>query len=680
MNRLYHRLVWVWRVLILGLLLSFAFGLVNTFVKEGEVTISLAAIQWLFSIQWYVALTLIVLSVLTYLSWQSNKEVKRRSNFDLCKDTDRLKPSDLGFTMLSKGTMASPGERPYYEGYISRQFRSYRESGRNRGVPTNHIEVLEKIRQGRSLLLVGQPTEGKTRTAYALLRELPDFIVLSIKPDRMVPDSTAFAEVSGKSVVIFIDDLSDYVGQSADLIRFRTEVEKVAKSCVVLATCRDGAEYAQVTGASAGSLQRFYEEYFTYELSLAPITDLEKQQLAKQSGLFSASEELLMAPTPGWIVMGNALKTMENRFRSHLSNEARDTLHSVKLLIMAGISPTHRRIEHVLRDIYKRTSVHLSDILQGLATSAFLEYPATQDPVHPEAAYLVWIVDYSKEKLLNDFALLGQLLEKTEDAEGLNSLAITYAEELRNYSEAHNYCQKAIDIDENSSETWNSLGAILVGLEQYDEAVDAYRKAIVIDDSYQLAWYNLGNVFAQNLRQYNEAVDAYLRALEIDSNLYHACVNLGNILSMSEETHKEGLRAYLRAIEINENLHEAWGGLGIVMSKYVQDHEAAIDAFRRALDIDKNAHEIWNNLSLTLCMLKRYAEALEASRNAQRLAPQNTQYWAVLGVTLSLLGENEESLYWLCKAWQARETLLVPIVDEVKLSFDRMGLTPNVCH
>lgn len=626
--------------------------------------------------------TFVFLSVATLVFWCNRQKNERQLHFDLCKTTNKLTPLDLGFRVLDKGDIAKPGERPYYSKYISRQFRSYKESDRNKKIPSNDIEVLKKIKEGYNLLLVGQPTEGKTRTAYELLKGLPDFTVVSIRPDRAIPDSDAFSVFEDKSVVIFIDNLSDYVGYSIDLTRLYKDVEKVAKRCVILATCRDGTEYAQVTDSPVGTLQRFYES-FTFELSLVPITDQEKKALAEESGLPLASEDIPIFPTPGWIVMREAIKVMENRFRNQLSLVAVDTLYSLKLLVMAGISLTHQKVADTVKDIFHRKAIHLSDELAKLATNAFIKRPSAQDPIQPEPAYLVWIVDYPKEKIINDFDLLVHSLEANRDAKGLNALAITYTERLQDHSKAYTCCQKATKIDEHFSEAWNTLGVVLVGLEQYDDAVDAYQKAIAEDKSYQQAWYNLGNLFAQHYKgKHNEAANAYMQALEIDNNLYHAWVNLGNLLTMSEDTHREGIKAYLRAIEIDKNGYEAWGGLGIAIGKVAQDeegYEASISAFKNAIRIDENAHEVWNNLSLIYHEMKRYEEASAASRNAQRLDPQNQQYWAVLGVNLSLLGEKEESVQWLCKAWQVRETLLVPIVNEVQLAFNRLGVKPDDC-
>jgi tetratricopeptide (TPR) repeat protein len=335
-----------------------------------------------------------------------------------------------------------------------------------------------------------------------------------------------------------------------------------------------------------------------------------------------------------------------------------------------------------MRDVFQREGFHLLDELTNLADNAFIKRPAEQDPIQPESAYLMMIVEYPQKKLLNDLVLLGQTLERSRDSEGLHSLSLCYFEWLRNYSEAHKYCEKAIKLNADFAEAWNTLGIISFELRQYKDAICAYQKATSITKSYRTAWYNLGNVYA-HIGRHEEAASAYKQALEVDNNYYPAWVNLGNIHYLSGRP-QEAQQAYKQAIDIDYNIYEAWSGLGLTTRQLAQsekDNEAAITAYQRALEIDANAHEVWNNLSFLYYDLKRYEEALETSRNAQRLSPQKPLYWAILGLTLSHLGpkQKEESFYWLCQAWKMQGALEVS-ADDVKEAIIRIGYGPDDCN
>ena len=356
---------------------------INTYVKEGKFIIAPSVVQSLLSPTiFYSSLAVLAgLFVLTFIARRSDRKFKQRSNFDLFKTTKALSPEDLEFTVLPKGQAAQPGERPYYKGYVSREYQSERISDQEKGTPATDYEVLKRIKQGDLILLIGQPTEGKTRSAYELLKDLGGFIVVSIKPNRMVPQD-AFSILKNKRVIIFIDDLSSYLGRPADLIELYTKTKKLpAKQVVILATCRSGSELDQVTHSSSGS-NRFYE-MFTYKLSLVPITDDQKREIADESGLPLAPDQIHNRPTPGWVVMDNARNTMEGRF-NNLTPEAKDTLYSLILLEVAGVNPlTHQRIEGVLNGVFQRTNIHLLDILSELFENSFIKSSANSNPVHP---------------------------------------------------------------------------------------------------------------------------------------------------------------------------------------------------------------------------------------------------------------------------------------------------------
>ena len=510
MHKLYPFLEWYWKkieAMITTVLLSLV---VISWFKEGEITFSSSAFQWLLSPTVsciLLSLFLLAPAVLTLFARRSYKRVKWRSSFDLCTATDKLTPEDVGFTVLSHGIKSEPNERPYYQGYLSRAYRSSRNTHQENDILTNDREVLERIKRRKpikSILLVGRPTEGKTRAAYELLKALSDFTVVSIKPNNSIP-SESFRLLKEKRIVIFIDDLNHYVDRPADLDRLYTETKKVAKQCVILATCGDGPELSQVVHPSS-NLNRFYE-HFAYELSFVPITNDEKQQIASESRLSITADRLLIAPTPGWVVMDHARITMEARLKG-LTQETEDTLHTLKLLRVAGVGPpTHQRVENVLKAVFQYQNTRLPLALAELAKNAFIKLPAIQEPIQPEEAYLRDVVSYVDGKHpKDDLNTLGQMLIDARDAEGLHYLAITIADKLKNYSKAIQYLQQAIIFKMNFYQAWYSIGLVhyeggneCMKLQQpmlaslaYKKSISAYEKALKINPNYYQAWNNIG--------------------------------------------------------------------------------------------------------------------------------------------------------------------------------------------
>ena len=648
-------------ILFLGLGTGLLSDQINTYVKEGKFVVAPFTVQLLHSpVVLYPSLTVLAgLFILTLIARKSNKKFKQRNHFDLFKATNELTPEDLGFTALPKGEVARPGERPYYEGYLSRTYQSKRQSDQKNEIPTTEPEVLACIKRGDSILLTGQPTEGKTRTAYELLKGLNDFTVTSVKPDSIVPQD-AFSIIKGKRVVFFIDDLSSFIGRPADLNRLYTEAKNMAKQCVILATCRSEPEVNEVAHPIS-NLNRFYEN-FTHELSLVPITEEQKQKIASGTGLSLKSERTHRAPTPGWVVMDDARLTMKGRFMN-LSREATDTLCSLLLLGVAGIGPpTHQRIKSILTKVFQRSNIHLTDILADLFKNNFIKISAIHDPVQPEHAYLEEIVTYRDGRHpRKDFDTLGQMLIDTQDAEGLHYLAITLAIRLKDYIKAFGYLQQAVTFKPSFYEAYYSMGLVFyeagnkyIQLEQpmlafpaYEKSISAYEKALEINPSYYQAWNNLGIIY-NNLEQYEKAIEAYDRAGNIKTNLAP---------------------------------HKARYNKGLARCNMKQ-YEKAVKDFQQATEIKPDYHQAWDNLAYTFVLLERYDEALGAIQTALQYAPDDIKYWATLRVVLSHLNR-EDAVLWLCKAWRAWMSLSTHPSDTVKKelreAFIRLELTPDVC-
>ena len=655
MSKPYRLLKWVWGSLIVFLILGVLSDQVNTYLREGSFGFAPSTVQFLFSptTLYLFLLGLAVLSILTLVAWKIDEKDRQRNYFDLFKTTKALAPVDLKFTVFPKGEAAKPGERPYYQGYVSRTYQSRRQSDRENGVPTTDHEVLKCIQRGDSVLLTGQPTEGKTQSAYELLKGLSKFTVVSIEPDRIVSQE-ALSTLKDKRVVVFVDDLSRYIGRPADLNRFYTETEVLAEQVVILATCRSGPELDQVIYPSSG-LDRFYEN-FSYVLSLIPITENQKREIVDESGLSLEEIQVQNAPTPGWVVMNEARLTMEARFRS-LNPDAKDALHALKLLRFAGVGPpTHQRVKNVLKNVFLNHDIRLLVALKELAENAFIKQPATQDPIQPEEAYLRYVVSYVEGKRAeDDINALGQVLADTADAEGLHYLAITLATIPKRYGEALQYFRQAVAIRKDFHEAWHSMGYTHYTMSKvYRQpeallgAILAYEKAIEIKRDYYQAWNDLGIVFS-SLGQHKRAIDAYDKALDIKTNSHP---------------------------------HKAWYNKGLVRCnmKQFEQYEEAVKDFQQATEIKPDYYQAWDNLAYTFVLLKLYDDALDAIQTARQHAPDDVKCWATLGIVLSYL-KREDAIMWLCKAWRVRkETHDADAVEErLREAFIRLRKTPDVC-
>jgi hypothetical protein len=217
--------------------------------------------------------------------WNLQRQAQLRSEFGLIVRSEDLRPEDLRFEVV--GANAEPADvtrRPYVKGvYAARlaiadgeqadlaQARTYSES-----------ELRSLLEEGRSILLIGKPTEGKTRTLYEIARGLKGYTV--VQPKDPLPSPEAMELLRGKKVLCLFDDINTAVEKRIDLFEFFQQIQQVATSRALAAACRDGSELmALKLKLKTSPVQKLYE-CFSDRFVLRTASYEEKASLSHQLG------------------------------------------------------------------------------------------------------------------------------------------------------------------------------------------------------------------------------------------------------------------------------------------------------------------------------------------------------------------------------------------------------------
>ncbi len=396
---------------------------------------------WSFGIS-FLAISLILAGCL--FVWHEQAEKSRaaqsqesysqlRKQFLLFKQASDLEPKDFGFTStwqrFSKG-------RPFTTHYQTRRFTMA-----DSNASISESDVLTHLRNGEGVILLGQPTEGKTRTAFELIRALEDWIVIRPRKDLPVPPPETFSElVRLRNVVLFLDNLNDYSEFPLDLVTLcdREHLRQSGK-LAILSTCRDGTELSVVSRAMGSGLSRFYSEHLALKLKLIASTNDEKRDLLRMLGRPFTELTPEKFATLGQILMEEGFRFQKERFLL-LSEECQDLVKAIQLMVEGGIIPlTKKRLTFVMDDLFHRRDIHLDDLLKILNHQSFLTSPVEWTIVEPEYAYLdpnVTGFDPSRDSRFN-FRQLLQAFYDSNDLLGVFLLSITI-ERLDKQSELGN--------------------------------------------------------------------------------------------------------------------------------------------------------------------------------------------------------------------------------------------------
>jgi tetratricopeptide (TPR) repeat protein len=499
-----------WLLVVLALAVSLAGSALFELVDTGKLRLAPAAIAFLAADGIWIVIILLFFAVVTLWARHSWYLSQAKAQFVLLTSAAALRPEDFAFQVVAPGEKAHPGDRPFVaDAYIQRRAVPYDRMGDKDPEPTySEEDLVRSLMEGRSLLLVGQPSEGKSRTLYGLVKQLGGYWI--VKPAKgALPSQDGLRLLRGRDCILLVDDLSDYVGR-IDLADLHRSVSAYARTCTVAATCRDGPEFTTVKTALDDGMRRFFEE-IPLKLGLVGITVEQKAQLAAAVGddsWTSAGSDLF--PTPGTIAMASALESMRARFRA-IPPEHKDLLRAVRLLDVGGVLPyTQSRVKTIWESVFQRVGSHLGDCVDRLADESFLRRPARQNPVQPEPAYLKFATTYTEGRQPeDDFSALADALFESGDGAGLYYLARSLWASRSPLAESVADKAVAAGVPQASQ----IIGWILMGNpERHGDAETCFRD--LVKQGFYTAYNDLGNSLKEQPGREVEAEDAYRAAVE----------------------------------------------------------------------------------------------------------------------------------------------------------------------
>jgi len=438
-------------------------------------------------------------SSIFFLIWRK-QELKEQ--FALFKESHLLTPEDLRFKRINPGQKVSTDYRPYYDTYIPRTAINFSDRDKEFSLidPAqiySEKQLIHFLKNSSGLLLIGGPTEGKTRTLFEIIRQLPRFIVIKIKLDK-VPDDRALNLLRNRNVLWLVDNLhvlaedkSSQSGASSSFIGLLTKINEIAFHCALAGTSRNAGELDKFNLTTI-TVREFYNQ-FKLKLVFTRPSNEDFEKLQKAVG----NTDMHRYPTIGSVAMQEHFLEMRARFGC-MDDLEQDCVLALILLNEAYIyQMTVSRIERVLIEVLHNKNEGIDKALGRLKEAGFITSKIIDDVVIAEEAYITGeeaeyyystgTKAYNK-KPQDDLDNLGDCLLNNRDAEGMNQLAISryYANE---HERAINYW-KQVDIRFRESsepvlQEWVAKAlfnrGVTLGKDRSDEAINCYE---LIEESY----------------------------------------------------------------------------------------------------------------------------------------------------------------------------------------------------
>ncbi len=548
------------------------------------------------------------------------KRRKRLRQLALFKPLARLAPSELGI-----------------ESYLGRECYVTRES--DEALAGLLVEGVSTI------LIIGKPGSGKTRTVFEALRGKEDYELLALKPKVFSPKELSIPGLPKKNIILFLDDLHKYI-KKLDVITIFRHIEQRAKDSIFIATC--SPDKIPLLEKEAPEILHLFRS--KSRIHLRDLLPGEKKFLA---GALGTDEKIVASNvTPASFIL-NLVKKKES-YKS--SEDTRLIMHALVLLNRSFIfNYSQTLVKKVCQGVFGKdfSRSQWNTSLRGLAAMGLIT--TINDTINVYEGYLDedFIDDYSPTE--NDTDMLHEILSKSKDWEGLTSLGIAYG--VKGYWEKSlQVIEKASQLNPLSSHNRYLLGLAHERAAMKEKALADYKEAVKFDNRNAQAYYALGSIYNE-LFMIREAVDTLKRAIYLDPYYPQAYFQLAIAFEkagMSEEC----LAGLHEATRIDPDYVEAHRYMADLYNKRGQYAEA-LHAYRELARINPDDAESHLALATFYNKVGRVNEAIMELRELTRINPANLKAHYTLALAYYKKGMLDEAIK------EFRDVLILNPADHV---------------
>jgi TolB-like protein/Tfp pilus assembly protein PilF len=221
---------------------------------------------------------------------------------------------------------------------------------------------------------------------------------------------------------------------------------------------------------------------------------------------------------------------------------------------------------------------------------------------------------------------------------------------------AKQYALKALDLDPNLAHAHTALAAVrFYGDWDWAAAEKEFKRALELNPSDAEA-HRRYSVYLSALGRGEEALAEIRRAQQLDPLSTLTQVDVGWMFYFARQ-YDQAVEQCRRALELDPNSDNSYDCLG---SGYLAKgrYEQAIAAFQRALSLSGGDPDHLVGLARAYALAGRKAEARKVLRELRQLSEGAYVPPYYLAAVHVALGENEQALTWLEKAYRERDTYL----------------------
>ena len=226
---------------------------------------------------------------------------------------------------------------------------------------------------------------------------------------------------------------------------------------------------------------------------------------------------------------------------------------------------------------------------------------------------------------------------------------------------------KALALDDNLAEAHTSLAFILDLYDwDWESAEKEYRRAIALNPGYATAhhWYAWHLIV---IGRNDEGIAELRTAESLDPLSLIISADLADALCIAHR-YDESVQQSRKTLEMDPNFAVAHYEIGQAFEQKRMLNEA-IEEFKRAIELSGGDDTFDANLAYAYAISDRKEEAIKIVRDLEERQSQNSSIEASVALVYLGLGDQDQAMIWLNKAFQARfnpSILVRPAFDSLR--------------
>lgn len=270
------------------------------------------------------------------------------------------------------------------------------------------------------------------------------------------------------------------------------------------------------------------------------------------------------------------------------------------------------------------------------------------------------------QKALEFYSRAAKYNEK--DPAVFRNLAVTY-KNMKKYTEALQYAQKAVELDPAFAANHLLVGNILYYMTRYSDAIDSYKKVLELDEKNASALYNIAQCYIQQGKD-AQAIEYLRSAAEAnpEGNIAYMAYSRLGLVALSTKDYATAEINFNRAIALHASDPTDFYNLGIAYLEQGKK-EDALRAFTKSESLAAEDANMLESIGSAYTTLGNYDQAISVYEKLMKINSRNVKVLSLLGDLFYQKGELEQAIKFYRKIIE-----IEPSSEHARSAFINLGI------